>query len=128
MGGEAAALIAKPLGLIYRFDVKASPPSPIGRSRRVDAPVSFLRAARDAMLSAQSGGAKSCQGSSISNVVARQTRANQKAADLAPIIAELRAAGITSHRHHRCSTWCFRGGTRALASRLCAHAAGRTLR
>jgi recombinase len=29
-------------------------------------------------------------------LVARQTRANQKAADLAPIIAELRAAGITS--------------------------------
>jgi hypothetical protein len=27
----------------------------------------------------------------------------------------------------RCSTWCFRGGTRALACRLCAHAAGRTL-
>jgi hypothetical protein len=29
-------------------------------------------------------------------LVARQARANQKAADLAPIIAELRAAGITS--------------------------------
>jgi hypothetical protein len=28
-------------------------------------------------------------------LVARQTRANKRAADLAPIIAELRAAGIT---------------------------------
>jgi hypothetical protein len=58
----------------------------------------FLRAGREVMLSAQSGEAKVMPRESLqrTGLVARQTRANKHAADLAPIIAELRAAGITS--------------------------------
>jgi hypothetical protein len=47
------------------------------------------------MLSARLGGAKGHAEKPVSNE-ARRGRANQKAADLAPIIAELRAAGVTS--------------------------------
>jgi hypothetical protein len=58
----------------------------------------FLRAGREVMLSAQSGEAKVMPRESLqrTGLVARRTRANKHAADLAPIIAELRAAGITS--------------------------------
>jgi hypothetical protein len=53
------------------------------------------------MLSAQAGGAKIMPRKFTpavqrAGLVARQARANKLAADLAPIIAKLRAAGITS--------------------------------
>jgi hypothetical protein len=72
------------------------------RSRAEDVPVSFLRVGRGAMLPLQPGGAKVMPRHRITPAAQRagceavHARANKRAADLAPIIAELRAVGITS--------------------------------
>jgi hypothetical protein len=73
----------------------------VHRSGTESAPVSFLRAGRDAMLSTQSGKAKVMPKNdaiharrSVREI--RRARADQSAADLAPVIAELRASGVTS--------------------------------
>jgi hypothetical protein len=62
--------------------------------------VSFLRAGRDAILSAQSGGAKVMPKHPFTGVsnLARQARADKRAAKLAPILKELQASGVTSLR------------------------------
>jgi hypothetical protein len=105
---------ADPSAFPRRANRDAPPPSPGGppcarrsgpalvhRSGTESAPVSFLRAGRDAMLSTQSGKAKVMPKNdaiharrSVREI--RRARADQSAADLAPVIAELRASGVTS--------------------------------
>jgi hypothetical protein len=70
------------------------------RARAGDVPVSFLRAGRGAMLSAQSGGAEVMPKHPFTGVSneARQAHADRGAAKLAPILKELQAAGVTSLR------------------------------
>jgi hypothetical protein len=69
----------------------------IGRARAERLSVSFLCAGRDAILSAQSGG-NQIRAEKLFHPGGCVVRANQKAAELAPVIAELRAAGITSKK------------------------------
>jgi hypothetical protein len=71
------------------------------RSGTESAPVSFLRVGRDAMLFTQSGGAKVMPKNDAIHArrsarEIRRARADQRAADLAPVIAELQASGVTS--------------------------------
>jgi hypothetical protein len=69
------------------------------RSRADDESVSFLRAGYEAMLSAQLDGAKVMPIYARHSVrEIRRARADRKVADLAPVISELRAAGVTSLR------------------------------
>jgi hypothetical protein len=70
------------------------------RSRAEDVPVSFLRAGRDVMLSVQSGAAEVMSKHPFTGVTneARQACADKRAAQLAPILKELQAAGVTSLR------------------------------
>jgi hypothetical protein len=70
------------------------------RARAGDVPVSFLRAGRGAMLSAQSGGAEVMPKHPFTgdSNEARQAHADREAAKLAPILKELQAAGVTSLR------------------------------
>ena len=62
--------------------------------------MSFLRAGRGAMLSAQSGGAEVMPKHPFTgdSNEARQAHADREAAKLAPILKELQAAGVTSLR------------------------------